>query len=148
MNEPTMNLDINERIRQEHERLRNLLGSIARGLLARQGTVEDVVQQFSLLRDELQAHFEEEEHQGFFDQITDQAPRFARQTTKLCDEHIQMLNEVTGLIGQAEVGDGSNGWWSAMESAFHDLSKELMQHEHEENELLQVAYSDDIGSKD
>jgi len=149
MSDPTAKEhEIQERIRQEHERLRDLLGQITREMSARKGTAADLAQQLRSLRDQLHAHFVEEEEHGFFDQITSQAPRLSGQTEKLCEEHVDMLDKLDKLVGQAEQGDGSDDWWSGLVKAFHDLSRELMQHEHEENELLQKVYSDDIGEKD
>jgi len=140
--------EIHKRIREEHDRLRNLLGQISREMSARKGTAADLAQQFQSLRDQLHEHFVEEEDHGFFEQITSQAPRFVSQTQKLCDEHVEMLEKVDQLISRAGQGDGSDEWWSGLVGAFHELSRELMQHEHEENDLLQQAYSDDIGEKD
>jgi iron-sulfur cluster repair protein YtfE (RIC family) len=149
MSDPTASQhEINERIRQEHDRLRDLLGLISREMSARKGTAAEIARQLRSLRDQLNAHFVEEEDHGFFEQITSQAPRFSRETSKLCDEHVDMLNKTDKLISDAEEGDGSDNWWSGLVSAFHDLSRELMQHEHEENELLQQVYFDDIGEKD
>jgi iron-sulfur cluster repair protein YtfE (RIC family) len=141
-------LEIHERIRQEHDRLRDLLGQISREMSSHRGSAAGLTRQFRSLRDQLQAHFIEEEDHGFFDQITDHAPRFAGQTQKLCDEHVDMLEKVDKLVTRSGQGDGSDEWWSDLVSAFHDLSRELMQHEHEENDLLQQAYEDDIGEKD
>lgn len=149
MSDPSVShQEINERIRQEHDRLRGLLGQISREMSARKGGAAALVRQFQSLRDQLHTHFVEEEDHGFFEQINNQAPRFSSQTNKLCEEHVDMLERVDTLIIQAEQGDGSDDWWSVLVTAFHDLSRELMQHEHEENELLQQAYSDDIGEKD
>jgi len=140
--------EVQERIRKEHEHLRELLGQISREMASHRGTPAKLARQFHSLRDQLHAHFVEEEDHGFFEQITDQAPRFGAQTQKLCDQHVEMLEKVDSLINQAELGDGIEPWWEGLVAAFHDLSRELMQHEHEENELLQKAYSVDIGEKD
>jgi iron-sulfur cluster repair protein YtfE (RIC family) len=140
--------DINERIRREHDRLRDLLGTISREMTAHKGTAAKLAQQLQSLRDQLHTHFVEEEDHGFFEQINDLAPRFTRETDQLCAEHVEMLGKVDKLVNQAEQGDGPDSWWTALVTAFHELSRELMQHEHEENDLLQKAYDDDIGEKD
>jgi iron-sulfur cluster repair protein YtfE (RIC family) len=140
--------EVQERIRKEHDRLRDLLGLISREMASHRGTPGKLARQLHSLRDQLRTHFVEEEEHGFFEQIADQAPRFIAATEKLTQEHVDMLEKVDLLIGKAEGGDGSDSWWDGLMTAFHDLSRELMQHEHEENELLQKAYSVDIGEKD
>jgi iron-sulfur cluster repair protein YtfE (RIC family) len=140
--------EVQERIRKEHERLRELLGQISRELASHRGTPARVTRQLRTLRDELDTHFAEEEDHGFFEQITEQAPRFSGQTQKLSDQHVDMLSKLAVLIDDSEHGDGSDAWWDGLVAEFHALSRELMQHEHEENELLQKAYSVDIGTKD
>ncbi len=140
--------DINEAIRKEHDELRTMLGEVGQILAARQVSIEDVVRKLSSLRDQLETHFRHEEAEGFFEQIADQAPRLARRVNNLCTEHVEMLAEIDGLMEQAMQGDGSEGWWRYIGAEFHGLSKRLMEHEREENELLQRAYTDDIGSKD
>ncbi len=141
-------VDINEAIRKEHDELRALLGEIGQILSARQVPLEEVLRKLSLLRNQLETHFQHEEAEGFFEQIADHAPRLAGRINNLCTEHVSMLEEIDGLMEQAMQGDGSDGWWQFIAAAFHDLSKRLMEHERVENELLQRAYTDDIGSKD
>jgi iron-sulfur cluster repair protein YtfE (RIC family) len=140
--------DVNQAIRQEHEQLRALLGEIGQVLTTRHVPIDAVVRKLSLLRDQLELHFRHEESEGFFEQIADQAPRLAGRIAKLCVEHLAMLREIDVLLEQAMQGDSSEGWWRFTGAAFHDLSKRLMEHEREENELLQRTYTDDIGSKD
>jgi hypothetical protein len=59
-----------------------------------------------------------------------------------------MLHTASELARFASAGSGSESWWRELNSRFHVFSKELMHHEGEENQLLQEAYQDDIGSKD
>jgi iron-sulfur cluster repair protein YtfE (RIC family) len=140
--------EVQERIRKEHDRLRDLLGLISREMASHRGSPANLARQLGSLREQLHAHFVEEEDHGFFEQIANQAPRFIAETEKLSGEHVDMLEKVDKIVGEAEGGDGSDPWWEGLVKAFHDLSRELMQHEHEENELLQKAYSVDIGEKD
>jgi len=141
-------LDINERIRHEHEHLRDVLGVVNRILAAHQSSVDDVVEQFMALREELEMHFHSEEAEGFFEQVIDLAPQLMRHTTKLCQDHVRMLSEIGELVMQASHGDGSDDWWNVMEATFRDFSRALIQHEHRENELLQQAFDEDIGLHD
>ena len=141
-------VEVNEAIRREHAELRALLGQMSEILSARQVPLEEVVRKLSSLRDQLDSHFRHEESEGFFEQIADHAPRLAGRIKGLCSEHVNMLDDLDELLEQVMQGDGSDGWWQFIAAAFHDLSKRLMEHERVENELLQRAYTDDIGSKD
>ncbi len=137
-----------DRIRREHEELRELLGSVHRTLTKRLGTVADVSEMFASLCNQIATHFSEEEVAGFFDEIVAQAPRLSPQTEHLCNEHACLLETARKLADQANDGDGSDDWWQQLESEFHEFSKQLMQHENKENDLLWQAYHDDIGSPD
>ena len=140
--------NIYERIRHEHEELRELLGSVYRTLTKRLETVADVSQMFASLCNRIETHFSNEETAGFFDDIVAQSPRLSEQTEHLCDEHVCLLNMARKLAKTADDGDGSNGWWRKLESEFHEFSMHLMQHESRENDLLLQAHHDDIGSPD
>ena len=83
-----------------------------------------------------------------FDEIIEQAPRLADQAGQLCQEHVQLMEAMDQLNQLAGTQTGSAEWWQQLADRFHLLSKDLMHHEHKENELLQDAYENDIGSKD
>jgi hypothetical protein len=59
-----------------------------------------------------------------------------------------MTDAVGDLCKAASTGDGSAEWWQNLDEAFHGLSKDLMHHENHENQILQDAYTDDIGAGD
>ena len=136
------------RIDAEHQELRDLLARIHRTLANDQSSVEEVTKLLRTLCDDLRAHFRNEEEQGFFSQITDHAPRLTSHADSLCGEHLEMLLDAEALAKQSEMGDGTDRWRQALSEAFHSLSKQLMHHESEENQLLQQAYSEDIGGQD
>ncbi len=137
-----------DRLRHEHEELRELLGSVHRTLTKRLETVAGVSQMFASLCNQIETHFNKEETAGFFDEIVAQAPRLSSQTEHLCNEHECLLQTARKLADQANDGDGSDDWWQQLESEFHEFSKQLMQHENKETDLLLQVYHDDIGSAD
>ncbi len=137
-----------ERIRREHEELRELLSAVHRTLTKQLETVAGVSQMFASLSNQIESHFGEEETAGFFDDIVAQAPRLSQQTEHLCDEHGCLLETAKKLSKRAHDGDGSDDWWQQLESEFHEFSKQLVQHENKENDLLLQAYHDDVGSPD
>lgn len=137
-----------ERIRREHEELRELLGFVHLTLPKRLETVASVSQMFASLCNQIETHFGREETAGLFDDIVAQASRLSQQTEHLRDEHGCLLEAARKLANQAKGGDGSDDWWQRLESEFQEFSKQLMQHESKENDLLFQAYFDDIGSPD
>ena len=139
--------DIIRRIEAEHEELRELLGTIHLAL-ADELSVAQVTRLLQSLADELQVHFNDEEEQGFFSQITDQAPRLSNQAEQLCREHDDMLSDVLNMINEARRGDGSATWRKELGDTFHTFSKRLMRHESNESDMLQQAYGEDVGGVD
>lgn len=137
-----------EEIRQEHEELREALGKIHQTLHKREAAVATVAKMLSLLGDDVEAHFSDEETAGFFDDVLDRAPRLSGRIDMLRNEHQQLSATVDHLQEVAISGDGSDDWWQRIETAFHEFSKELMHHESTENELLLEAYTEDIGTGD
>jgi iron-sulfur cluster repair protein YtfE (RIC family) len=137
-----------DQIRQEHEELRETLGKIHRTLGKREAAVAAVAEMLSLLGDDVETHFSDEETTGFFDNVLDRAPRLSDRIDALRSQHQELSATVESLQEVATSGDGSDDWWRRIETAFHDFSKELMHHEGSENELLLEAYTDDIGAAD
>jgi hypothetical protein len=56
-----------------------------------------------------------------------------------------MLRDADELCRFAAAGSPSMPWWRELSLRCHEFSKRLMQHEHEENRLLQEARQSDIG---
>jgi iron-sulfur cluster repair protein YtfE (RIC family) len=136
-----------EQIQREHEELRGLLGEIHRVLSERLESVANVSEMLASLSKHIETHFSEEEVDGFFDDIVEQAPRLSTRTSALRNEHVRLLESVRALAGLARSED-CRDWWEQLERKFHTFSKELMQHEGSENELLQDSLEDDIGAQD
>src|SRR5688572_14977675 len=134
-----------ERIMQEHDALRDKVRRI-HSVLAEPEPAQDEIE--ILLREFLNAlivHFDYEEDEGFFNDVAAHAPRLTGQADKLCIEHREMLRDAAKLCRFAAAGSPSMPWWRELRSRCHEFSKRLMQHEHEENHLLQEARQSDIG---
>ncbi len=139
--------DLCERIRQEHEELRELLGSVHRMLAGPLESAAKVVETLKSLQRHVQAHFYEEENGGFFDDIVAEAPRMSERAESIKREHTRLSDAMQELVCCAEEVERDDGR-QLLEAKFHDFSKELMHHETRENEMLLETYDDDIGSKD
>ena|GEM_PF-1785283 len=137
-----------QRIDSQHVALRERIAGIRKTLEGQPDKPELVGSQLSMLSEELQEHFLEEEKGGFFDMIRQRAPRLASDTKLLEEEHQEFLGRIRDLITTAETCEGSEPWWQRLKAEFHEYSKGLMHHESLENQLLQRAYNEDIGSHD
>ncbi len=144
---PLNNEQLDE-IRREHAELRELLGQVHHAVANRLRTVAQVAELLATLSDHIETHFQEEEFGGFFDEVVSQAPRLSERTDALREEHQRLLTLVNQLSDLALQGNGSDDWWEKLERQFHEFSKDLMHHEHKENELLQEAFVEDIGAND
>ena len=136
-------------ITQEHEELRSLLAQVHH-LLAEQVESKAVVaEKIQLLFKHVAAHFEEEEEEanGFFDQLVERAPQIADRVEQLRSEHGKMLVEM-GRLSHLVSESAASDWWTRLQTEIHDFSKSLMHHENSENELLQKVYDDDLGTGD
>jgi hypothetical protein len=144
----TTNHDVIARVRREHDALRDKVHQIHTVLALPKPTRDEIE---TLLRDFLNAlivHFWSEEDEGFFREVTAQAPHLTGQADRLCDEHRQLLREVDELCRFAAAGSPSIAWWRELSSRCHEVSRRLMRHEREENKLLQQAHQEDIGTFD
>lgn len=137
-----------ELTQKEHEELRSKLGRIHHALPESEGRRAEIESLLRDLRDALAAHFDHEEHKGFFHDITERAPRLNPQADKLCTEHEEMLQTADELVQLVSAGASSENWLPEVHARFREFSKRLMHHESEENGLLQQAFQEDIGSND
>lgn len=138
--------DIAERIRQEHDALRDKLRQIHAVLAGREIDADEIAILLHEFQSALAVHFSnEEETEGFFESVTVHAPRLRHQADRLCTEHEALLHQAGDLCRFAAAGSPSMAWWRELNTRCHEFSRQLMQHENEESRLLQQAYQEDIG---
>ena len=140
--------DVYEAIRQEHEELRERIGRIHHALAQNEVCGPDISAMLTELCTALETHFQNEEHDGFFDEITTHDPRLNPDAKRLCKEHQDMLNTATEMARFSSTGADSKARMRELRSRFQAFSKQLMHHESEENALVQQAYQEDIGAHD
>ena len=137
-----------QQLQQDHDELRRLLGEVHHVLAAKLENVARVAEMVESLTDHVETHFDEEEATGVFDEVIAREPRLSPRADELRAEHARLKKTVQALNQAAKSGDGASDWWEKLEKSFHDFSKDLMRHEHQENELVQVAYEQDLGAGD
>jgi iron-sulfur cluster repair protein YtfE (RIC family) len=142
------NLSAFERAKHEHEELHRKLNYLTRQIESRQSSLADIVVLLDGLRNFFLHHFQREEQSGLFDAIEKRAPHLSRNVRNLTHEHYDLLERLDGLLRFARRGTGQPLCWWMLTQRMHDLVIRLQRHESEENLVLQMAYSDDIGTKD
>jgi hypothetical protein len=142
----TIDRDIAEKIKHEHEALRDKLRRIHAALAVREMKADEAANLLHEFHYALTVHFSnEEESEGFFAAVTAHAPRFTLHADRLCNEHGALLHTAGELCRFAAAGSPSLTWQRELSSRCHEFSRRLMQHENQESQLLQQAYQEDLG---
>lgn len=136
-------------LRSEHR----MLGTCATRLeetleqLARHGDRSAEETKARVLLDEfgrrLFAHLRAEEESGVLERAAAAEPHLETRVTLLLDEHAELRARIETLIGAAIVRD-----WAAVHVSFVAFHRDLRDHEHREDDVLQQAYLDDLGGGD
>jgi hypothetical protein len=147
-NPDDVNHEVFERVRVEHATLRQRLVEVRSILDDPNASFAAISAQLLGLFDELAIHFYNEECEGFFDEIIQQAPRLETERTRLCEEHVEMLDQTASMARVVGRPESAEGWREELRAQFERLCHELQEHERAEQRMLQQAYLEDIGSHD
>ena len=107
--------------------------------------MEDLVARLS---DQVDLHFEIEERDGYLREALEQSPRHTTRAELLLKQHDDLREEIEKLRILIHSGMESPAWWTQVESEIRDFSTRFFDHEHAEDQLLQSAYTDDLGAGD
>ena len=148
MNHSDKSSPIFDGIAAEHARMPELLSELHTLIASRAELPSTVGKAIDTLVVFLREHFRHEDEDGFFDEITIRAPRLLTRAREVSREHLGILAGMEAFRDVALMGDGSESWWDLLDREYHRLMKDLMHHEHQERELLQDTYTDDVGTGD
>ena len=98
------------------------------------------------LRDQLSAHFADEERDGYLAEALAAAPRFSARAAQLCQEHKEFLEELDRLRRSLRVDEPES--WKEARSDFERLVANIRKHEGSENAIVQAAFGDDVEAAD
>ncbi len=132
----------------EHGKMRHILGDLHSMVEDRRATKDAIVSALDSFVEYLRDHFAHEDEGGFFQEITAIAPRLSGRANAIGREHVELLAAMEAYRDTAKAGTADSAWWDHLDKEFHRLMKDLMQHEHREQNLLQEAFHDDIGAGD
>lgn len=133
---------------EEHESLERTLAELRR-MLARRRDARAATRALADLSNQVKSHFvHEEQEDGFFDNVIDQAPRLKGRAATLIEEHAAMAEALGELQRYASRNAPSQEWWSELNARFEAFWKLFCRHERAEIDLVQEAFDDDIGPGD
>ena len=133
---------------EEHSHLRHLLEELQNTFIERQVDNDVVVAMLDEAIRHLQEHFQHEEQGGYFRGVVEAAPRFSDRVADLKCQHPQFLDclrKVRDGIVAAPLSDES---WDKYCAELQRFMAVFLEHERSENELIQEAYTRDIGTDD
>jgi hemerythrin len=137
-----------EVMKAEHRELGIILGDIRDEVSAQTRSKTKLENLIGRLRELVEAHFSHEERGGYLKEALERAPRFIVQAAVLQDQHETLLEEVEKLRLLVHSGIESPAWWNRVESDFRAFAGRFMNHEQDENKIVQEAFTVDIGAAD
>lgn len=90
-------------------------------------------------------HFRLEEENGYMDTVRQRTPRLERAVQQLAEEHRVLGGLLGSLLGRARTATTVN---PALGEEVRDWIRQVRQHELRENDLIQDAFTLDIGAGD
>ncbi len=133
---------------EEHDHLRDILEQIQLQLDDRSIPRHDILVAFSELHREALEHFvHEEQFDGFFDNIIDQAPRLHTSAKRLIAEHMRFLGDLQ-TMQDIVARSPANRWREWVATQYATFVQRFCQHEQAETELMHEAFYQDIGAED
>lgn len=99
------------------------------------------------LREHLAVHFAQEEQGGFMEEAIARMPRLSAAVTHVLRDHPGLLAELDRWIESLPVSDDPSAWVTAA-SDFAVFADHLLEHERNENAVVQEGYNEDLGLVD
>jgi len=141
-------LDPRSQLGNEHACLSEMLDNIRRTLAARNESRSAIAAKFQELNLVVLEHFEHEEQDGYFREVIERAPRLSERADALLSEHPAMAARLVALQTLAARRDEAVRWSTSLGKMFERFVECFRAHEYAENQLIQEAYTDDIGAED
>ena len=132
----------------EHHFLNNLFAKIEAAIAAGGTPREEMILLIDELKVHVLQHFEHEEHEGLFQQITARAPRLEPEATLLQQQHDTLRASLEEIAAPLSRQSWKPQDMQDVAQGFQTFAEQFKQHEEGENRLLQEAYDRDVGSKD
>lgn len=135
------------KVLEDHRALKALLQQIESALAGQTATIAEVGDLLARLGDDLVKHFALEEDGGYFSEAMLRAPQLLAKANELVAQHPKMCTLARDLVDLGPV-QKSDDWWQETRRRFQAFKAELLKHERHEDQLIQEAYNQDLGSHD
>ncbi len=137
-----------ELMQSEHRELAEVLVQIRDAVSVRVCTKIQLEDLMTRLCELVESHFNQEEQGGYLKEALDRAPHYAAKAESLLAEHRALQEDVEKIRLLVHSGVESSAWWIHINSDFNNFASQLQNHEHAEVQVLQGAFTEDIGTKD
>lgn len=135
-------------IAEEHESLANLYAQILHTLEAAPRQALPAMSLLDDLVERLLDHFAHEEQGGYYSHIVELAPWRASTVDELKRQHAVLLRLVVRIARMAQLADKSNAWSEVVHEDFAEFLRRVVEHEAQENRLVQEVYILDVAAAD
>ena len=127
---------INKRVTEVREDMQQI-GSAAE--------LQQVVEDFKKLRDELSANFREEEEGAVLEEAVSHNPAIAAEADRLKEQHKELLNSLRAICAKAELASLASEAIKEMVGEFDSFAATLHAHETAENRIMEQGFNLDLG---
>lgn len=134
--------------RELHARLLALRADFARPRSPDVADLEALRSRLLGLREHLARHFAQEENGGHLEESIARIPRLSPAARAVVAEHPRLLAELDALLERLAMRDIRDTSWTAASDAFAMFTERLLDHERNENDVLQQGYNEDFGIPD
>ena len=128
----------------EHRELHAQLVGMRACLAAPGRCVTSLRESLEHLRTHLRAHFCQEETGGFLEESIARMPRLSAAARTVMADHPALLAELDALIATLEKADSAASW-DRIAAAAERFTHHLLDHERNENAVVQEGYNEDLG---
>jgi len=135
-------------IARQHLQIEALVDAVHRRFEERTGVTRNLVSLLNSLAAHLEAHFELEEENGYFEDLVQRAPRLSEHVDEMLKQHALLLAESRELVKIARQAFADDEPSPELTERYEKFRVDLLGHEKAEIDILQEAYTRDLGSKD
>jgi hemerythrin len=135
-------------IAEEHEALANLYAQILDALQVAPGQLLPAIALLDDLVERLVEHFAHEEQSGYYSHVVEMAPWRASTVNELKRQHAVFLRLIVRIARVARLADKSKFWSEAVREEFAEFLRRIVEHEGQENRLVQEVYILDVAAAD
>ncbi|MCA9052818.1 MAG: hemerythrin domain-containing protein [Planctomycetaceae bacterium] len=130
----------------EHAALHDLMNRVREVFSQQPRSCTSLVDALRRLVDVVLSHFDHEtEENGFFDQVIAHRPGVAHQAAELQREHFDLRSQLFALEQRAGRASNIDVDWNDLLDRFVAFERQMLRHELNETDLLQIVYNEDLG---